>query len=320
MAKKAFVTGLTGQTGSFLAEFLLEKGYEVYGLLRRSSNNSTQRIQHLLPYIILLSGDLADQSSLDGALEQVQPDEIYHLGAMSHVQESWAQPELTTNVTGIGTLRMLEAMRKYSPNARFYFAASSEMFGKVQETPQKETTPFYPRSPYGSAKVFGFNSCRNYRESYNLFVCSGICFNHESTRRGETFVTKKIAMGVAKIKAGLQDYIELGNLEARRDWMHAKDAVKGMWLILQQPKPEDFVLASGETHSIREFLEEAFRIAGITYWSRYVKINEAFLRPAEVDLLLGDPSKAERELGWTREYNFEDIVADMVTFEMARLM
>ena len=320
MQRRAFITGLSGQAGSFLTELLLEKGYEVYGLLRRTSTNNTERIRHLLPYITLISGDLADQSSLDGAFELIQPDETYALAAQSHVQDSFSQPELTANVTGLGVLRTLEAMRKYSPNSRLYFAASSEMWGKVQETPQTETTPFYPRSPYGSAKAFGFYSVRNYRESYGLFACSGICTNHESTRRGETFVTKKIAMGVAKIKAGLQDYIELGNLEAKRDWMHAKDAVKGMWLMLQQSKPEDFVLASGETHSIQEFLDESFRVAGISDWSKYVRINEAFLRPAEVDLLLGDPSKAERELGWTREYSFLDIVADLVTFEMARLM
>ena len=320
MAKKALITGISGMVGSLLAEYLLEQDCEVYGILRRSSSNNTQRIQHLFPYITLISGDLTDQASLDGAVEEVRPDFIFHLGAMSFVPDSWIQPETTTNVTGLGTLRMLEAMGRYAPEARFLTSCSSEQFGKVVEIPQTEKTPFYPRSPYGVAKTMSYEITRVYRESFNQFACSSICFNMESTRRGEQFVTRKIAMGVAKIKAGLQDYIELGNLEAKRDWMHAKDAVKGMWLILQQPKPEDFVLASGETHSIREFLEEAFRIAGITYWSRYVKINEAFLRPAEVDLLLGDPSKAERELGWTREYNFEDIVADMVTFEMARLM
>ena len=320
MTRKALVTGISGQTASFLAEFLLEKGYEVYGLLRRTSTNNTERIKHLLPYITLISGDLADQSSLDGAFELVQPDETYHLAAQSHVQDSFSQPELTANVTGLGALRTLEAMRKYSPNSRLYFAASSEMWGKVQEVPQTETTPFYPRSPYGSAKAFGFYTVRNYRESYDLFACSGICTNHESTRRGETFVTKKIAMGVAEIKAGLRNYIELGNLEAKRDWMHAKDVVKGMWLMLQQSEPQDYVLASGHTYSIAEFLKEAFHIAGIPDWSKYVRINEGFLRPAEVDLLLGDPSKAERELGWTREYSFQDIVADMTTFELTRLM
>lgn len=306
--------------GSYLAELLLEKGHEVYGLLRRCSNRNTQRIEHLLDYIKLVSGDVTDQSSLDGAMEEVKPDLIFHLAAQSHVQVSWQQPELTGNVTGLGTLRMLEAMRKYAPDAKFYNAASSEMFGKVQETPQKETTPFYPRSPYGCAKVFGFNVTRNYRESFDLFACSGICFNHEGTRRAETFVTKKIAMGVARIKHGLQSHLELGNLEAQRDWSHAKDVVAGMALMLEQSMPDDFILASGETHSIREFLDIAFQIVGIKDWAPFVKFNPAFMRPAEVDVLLGDPSKAHRVLGWKREYSFTDVVSDMTTYELAKLL
>lgn len=318
--KRALITGITGQDGSYLAELLLEQGHEAYGLIRRCSNRNTQRIEHLLDYIKLVSGDVTDQTSLDGAVEEVKPDLIFHLAGQSHVQVSWQQPELTGNVTGLGTLRMLEAMRKYAPEARFYNAASSEMFGKVQETPQRETTPFYPRSPYGCAKVYGFEITRNYRESFDLFACSGICFNHESLRRTETFVTKKIAVGVARIKHGLQSYLELGNLTAQRDFSHAKDIVRGIALMLEQSTPQDFVLASGETHSVEEFVELAFRIAGINDWRPFVKFNPAFMRPAEVDVLLGDPSKAHRVLGWKREYGFEDIVADMVTFELARLM
>ncbi|MEK6958774.1 MAG: GDP-mannose 4,6-dehydratase [archaeon] len=322
--KKAIITGITGQDGSYLAELLLSKGYEVYGIIRRSSSFNTGRIDHIYkdphekPKLHLIYGDLSDSSSIGKVVRDVQPDEFYNLGAQSHVRVSFDEPEYTCDITGLGVLRCLEAIRSFSPQTKFYQASSSEMFGKVQEPIQSETTPFYPRSPYGCSKVFGYWITRNYRESYNIFACNGILFNHESPRRGETFVTRKITKAIAKIKLGLQDKLYLGNLDAKRDWGYAKEYVEAMWLMLQQKEPEDYVVATGETHSVKEFLEEAFSYAGLD-WKKYVKIDQRYMRPAEVDLLIGDPSKAKKKMGWAPKTTFKQLVKLMVDSDMAEV-
>jgi GDPmannose 4,6-dehydratase len=318
MEKTALITGITGQDGSYLAELLISKGYKVYGLVRRVSSENYQRLEHLRHCITLLQADLLDQSSLTAALEEAQPHEVYNLAAQSFVPTSWQQPVLTAEFTAIGVTRVLEAIRKVCPQARFYQASSSEMFGKVHETPQRETTPFHPRSPYGVAKVYGHYITVNYRESYNLFACSGILFNHESPRRGLEFVTRKITHGVARIKHGLCDELRLGNLEAKRDWGFAGDYVRAMWLMLQQDEPDDYVVGTGETHSVEEFVRIAFDRAGLD-WRRHVVIDPRFYRPAEVDLLLGDASKARRQLGWQPQMSFEEMVRTMVDADIAAL-
>ena len=311
--KKALITGITGQDGSYLAELLLEKGYEVFGLTRRTSTVNNERIKHIQEKITLLQGDLLDQSSLAAAVNDAQPDEVYNLAAQSFVKTSWNQPVLTGEFTAIGVVRMLEAIRTVNSKIKFYQASSSEMFGKVTETPQKETTRFHPRSPYGVAKVYGHYITLNYRESYDMFACSGILFNHESPRRGLEFVTRKISHAVARISLGKQKNLELGNLDAKRDWGFAGDYVEAMWLMLQQDKPEDYVISTGETHSVREFVEIAFNAVGIADWDKYViSDNPEFLRPAEVDYLIGDSSKAEKELGWTSKTSFKELVEMMV--------
>ena len=333
--KSALITGITGQDGSYLAELLLEKGYEVHGLMRRASTFNTGRINHLYrdPHIngvklFLHYGDLADGSNISRLLEKVAPNEIYHLGAQSHVRVSFDIPEYTSDVTGIGTLRILDAIKEAGAPTKFYQASSSEMFGKVQETPQRETTPFYPRSPYGCAKVFAYWITRNYRESYGLFACNGILFNHESPRRGETFVTRKITRGLTRIKAGLDDCLYLGNLDAKRDWGYAKDYVEGMWRILQHDKPDDYILATGVAHSVRDFTEETARLLGINLvWQgtgseeqgvdqvngrALIRIDPKYYRPAEVDMLLGDATKARERLNWSPAVGFEDLVRLMV--------
>lgn len=316
--KKAFITGITGQDGSYLAESLLQKGYQVFGLTRRTSTQNFARIKNIVhdPNLKLISGDLIDQHSITFALKDIQPDEIYNLGAQSFVQASWDQPVLTGEFTGMGVTRVLEAMRLASPNAKFYQASSSEMFGKVQQTPQTESTPFYPRSPYGVAKVYGHWITVNYRESYDMFAVSGILFNHESPRRGLEFVTRKIANAVARVKLGKQSHVELGNLDAKRDWGYAKDYVEAMWLMLQQDTPDDYVIATGETHSVREFLQLSCKMAGISDWESVYKHNPAYDRPAEVDLLIGDPSKAKQKLGWNTTVDFEGLVKLMVDAEI----
>lgn len=318
MARRALITGITGQDGSYLAEFLLEQGYEVYGLVRRSSTVNFERIAHIQDRITLLPGDLMDQNSLLLALQQSDPHEVYNLAAQSFVQTSWNQPILTGDVTALGVTRMLEAIRVYNPRIRFYQASSSEMFGKVQEVPQRETTPFYPRSPYGVAKVYGHWITVNYRESYDLFAVSGILFNHESPRRGLEFVTRKVSYGVARIKLGLARELRLGNLEARRDWGYAGDYVRAMWLMLQQDTPRDYVVATGETHSVRELVEIAFDYVGLD-WRDYVVQDPRFMRPAEVDLLVGDASRARAELGWEPTVRFEELVRMMVEADLERL-
>ena len=316
--KKAFITGITGQDGSYLAELLLEKGYKVYGLTRRTSTQNYARIAHLIhnPNLELISGDLIDQHSLTFPIQDIQPDEIYNLAAQSFVQTSWIQPVLTGEFTALGVVRILEAMRLAAPKAKFYQASSSEMFGKVQQVPQVETTPFYPRSPYGVAKVYGHWITVNYRESYDLFAVSGILFNHESPRRGLEFVTRKIANGVARVKLGKQKNVELGNIDAKRDWGYAKDYVEAMWLMLQQDKPEDFVISTGETHSVKEFLELACKAAGLPDWQSVYKHNPEFDRPAEVDLLIGDASKAKEKLNWEPSISFPELVELMVAAEL----
>ncbi len=318
--KKAFITGITGQDGSYLAEFLLEKGYKVYGLTRRTSTQNFARIQNIIheDNLELISGDLIDQHSLTTAIKQIQPDEVYNLAAQSFVQASWSQPVLTGEVTGIGVTRMLEAVRLSCPSAKFYQASSSEMFGKVRETPQNEETPFYPRSPYGVAKVYGHWITVNYRESYDLFAVSGILFNHESPRRGLEFVTRKIANAIARIKLGKQKYVHLGNLESKRDWGYAKDYVQAMWMMLQQDNPEDYVVSTGETHSVKEFLQVACNVAEIDDWQSVVKHNPKFDRPAEVDYLIGDASKAKKELGWEPSVDFRGLVELMVQAELKK--
>lgn len=316
--KKAFITGITGQDGSYLAELLLDKGYQVYGLTRRTSTQNFERIKNVIhhPNLELVSGDLLDQHSMTVALREIQPDEVYNLAAQSFVKTSWDQPVLTGEFTAIGVTRMLEAVRFACPDARFYQASSSEMFGKVQEVPQTETTPFYPRSPYGVAKVYGHWITVNYRESFNMYAVSGILFNHESPRRGLEFVTRKIANAVARIKLGKQTYIELGNLDSKRDWGYAKDYVEAMWLMLQQDQADDYVIATGETHSVREFMELACQFAGVPDWQRVTKHNPKNDRPAEVDLLIGDATKAQTELGWRPTISFPELVKLMVEAEL----
>ena len=311
--KVALLSGVTGQSGSYLAELLLEKGYEVHGIIRRSSSINTDRIDHIFNDLHLHYGDLTDSNSLRSILSISKPDEVYNLGAMSHVGTSFKIPIYTAMATGLGALNMLDAVRDYG--AKFYQASSSELFGKVQETPQKETTPFYPRSPYGAAKLFAYWSTVNYREAYNMHASNGILFNHESPRRGDTFVTKKIISALIRIMRGEQDKLILGNLDAKRDWGYAKDYVEAMWLMLQQEKPDDYVIATGETHSVREFLDEAFEYLGMD-WRRYVKIDPKYYRPAEVDLLLGDASKAKRQLGWEPKVKFKELVRIMVDAEL----
>jgi len=316
--KKAFITGITGQDGSYLAELLLDEGYKVYGLTRRSSTQNFARIDHIVhnPNLELISGDLIDQHSLTYALKDIQPDEVYNLAAQSFVKASWEQPVLTGEFTAIGVTRVLEAVKLACPAARFYQASSSEMFGKVQEVPQTETTPFWPRSPYGVAKVYGHWITVNYRESFDMYAVSGILFNHESPRRGLEFVTRKIANGVARVKLGKQPFVELGNLDAKRDWGYAKDYVKAMWLMLQQPTAEDYVVATGETHSVREFLQMSCDAAGIKDWEAAYKHNPKFDRPAEVDLLIGNPTKAKSKLGWQPTVDFPGLVKLMVESEL----
>ena len=318
MAKRALITGITGQDGSHLAEFLLGKGYEVFGITRRSSTNSFDRIAHIIDKITLLSGDLLDEHSLVSALREAQPDEIYNLGAQSFVPTSWSQPVLTAEFTAVGVTRILEAMRSVKPDARFYQASSSEMFGKVQETPQTEKTPFYPRSPYGVAKVYGHWITINYRESYDLYACSGICFNHEGSRRGREFVTRKVTEGVARIKLGLARELRLGNLDARRDWGDARDYVRAMWLMLQQPSPDDYVIATGKTRTVQDLVATAFGHVGLD-WRQHVVSDPKFIRPAEVDVLVGDAAKARRVLGWQAEIPFETMIAEMVDADLAIL-
>ena len=318
MARTALVTGITGQDGSYLAEFLLEKGYRVFGLIRRSSTVNFERLVHLQDRIEFVSGDLLDQNSLINALQASQPQEVYNLASQSFVPTSWTQPVLTGEFTALGVTRMLEAVRLVDPKIRFYQASSSEMFGMVRESPQTEDTPFYPRSPYGVAKLYGHWITVNYRESYNLFAASGILFNHESPRRGFEFVTRKVSYGVARIKLGLQKTLKLGNLDAERDWGYAGDYVEAMWLMLQQEKPRDYVVATGITHSVRHLLEVAFRSVGFDYRD-YVEIDSAFLRPAEVHHLRGDYSLAERELGWKPKVSFEELVEMMVREDLARV-
>lgn len=316
--KKAFITGITGQDGSYLAELLLEKGYKVYGLTRRTSTQNFERLSNVIenPNLELISGDLTDQHSMTIALAEIQPDEVYNLAAQSFVKTSWQQPVLTGEVTGLGVTRLLEAVRLACPQARVYQASSSEMFGRVMEVPQTERTPFYPRSPYGVAKVYGHWITVNYRESYDMFAVSGILFNHESPRRGLEFVTRKISYNVARIALGLQDKIQLGNLDSKRDWGYAKDYVEAMWLMLQQDNPDDFVVATGETHSVREFVEKACAVAGIADPESIVEINEKYLRPAEVDLLIGDPSHAKQVLNWQPKTSFDELVTLMVKADL----
>lgn len=319
MSKKvAFITGITGQDGSYLAEFLLAKGYKVYGMVRRASVDKYERIAHIMDRIELIQGDLLDQYSLISALKKAQPSEVYNLAAQSFVPTSWAQPVLTSEFTAVGVTRMLESIRLVDPKIRFYQASSSEMYGKVLETPQTEQTPFYPRSPYGVAKVYGHYITVNYRESYDLFAVSGILFNHESPRRGLEFVTRKVTDGVARIKVGLSSEIRLGNLDARRDWGFAGDYVEAMWLMLQQDTPDDYVIATGETRTVKELVQVAFEHAGLD-WQRYVKLDPAFIRPAEVDLLIGDPAKAKKKLGWSPKVSFEQMIRMMVDSDVARL-
>lgn len=316
--KSALITGITGQDGSYLAELLLEKGYRVFGLVRRSSTMNFERIAHIHERIELLSGDLTDQGSLHAALQQSEPSEVYNLGAQSFVQTSWTQPILTGDVTGLGATRMLEAIRIFDPKIRFYQASSSEMFGKVQVVPQSEDTPFYPRSPYGVAKVYGHWATVNYRESFDLYAVSGILFNHESPRRGLEFVTRKVTDAVARIKVGRQKELRLGNLDARRDWGFAGDYVLAMWLMLQQDTPDDFVIATGETHPVQELVEIAFERVDLD-WREYVVQDQRFMRPAEVDLLIGDPAKAKAQLDWEPKVGFRELVHMMVDADLARI-
>ena len=330
--KTALITGITGQDGSYLADFLLSKGYSVYGLVRRKSKLDFNNAEHLKDKVHFIFGDMTDQASLIRAMEIANPDEIYNLAAQSFVTASWETPLSTADINAIGVTNILETIRLIKPKARFYQASTSEMFGKVQEIPQKESTPFYPRSPYGVSKLYGHWITKNYRESYGLYACSGILFNHESERRGEEFVTRKISTAVAKIKCGKQDILELGNLDAKRDWGHSEDYVKAMWLMLQQETPDDFVIATGENHSIREFVELAFKEVDIEIeWhglgakeyatfkgtdKAVVRVNPKFYRPAEVETLLGDPSKAESDLGWKREVSFLELVKRMVDHDL----
>lgn len=313
---KALITGISGQTGSYLAEQLLEKGYEVHGIVRRSSSHNTSRIDHIIDRLHLHQGDLTDSSSLHDIFKIVEPEEVYNLGAQSLVKTSFQVPEYTADVDALGTLRMLE-MTKYFGAKKFYQASTSELFGSVRETPQNESTPFYPRSPYGISKLFAYWATVNYRESYGMFACNGILFNHESERRGDEFVTQKIVKAAVRIKFGLQKELELGNLDAKRDWGYAPDFARAMWMMLQQSKPDDYVIATGETHSIREFLDEVFNYLNID-WHRYVVISSKYFRPAEVNLLLGDASKAKRVLGWEPKVKFKELVRIMVDAELAK--
>jgi GDPmannose 4,6-dehydratase len=315
---RALITGVTGQDGSYLAEFLLAKGYEVVGVVRRTSHHSYERIEHLLDRIEVVAADLLDQHSLTVVLQDTRPDEVYNLAAQSYVPTSWTQPVLTGEFTALGVTRILEAIRLVHPAARFYQASSSEMFGRVTETPQRESTSFYPRSPYGVAKVYGHWITVNYRESYKLYAVSGILFNHESPRRGIEFVTRKVTDGVARIKLGLARQISLGNLDARRDWGFAGDYVDAMWRMLQQPSPQDYVIGTGQTHSVRELVEAAFGHVGLD-WRAHVVSDPKFMRPAEVDLLLADPSKARQELGWTPKVSFHELIGMMVDADLERL-
>jgi len=319
--KRALITGITGQDGSFLAELLLDKGYEVHGIIRRSSSFNTGRIDHLYSdrhdqeaRLFLHYGDLSDASGLQAVVREIEPHEVYNLGAQSHVRVSFDTPEYTAEVTGLGTVRLLEAIRKSGVHPKLYQASSSELFGEVAETPQRETTPFHPRSPYAAAKAYAYYIVQNYREAYGMFACNGILFNHESERRGETFVTRKITRAVGRIKHGLQDKLYLGHLEAKRDWGHAADFVEAMWLMLQQPEPDDFVVGTGETHSVREFLELAFEIGGLDVES-HVETDPRYFRPAEVDLLLADASKAREKLGWRPRVGFRELVERMVAHD-----
>jgi GDPmannose 4,6-dehydratase len=339
--KKALITGITGQDGSYLAELLLEKGYEVHGIIRRSSSFNTERIDHLYqdPHVnnvklFLHYGDLTDGSNISRIIEKIKPDEIYHLGAQSHVKVSFDLPEYTGDTDGLGTLRLLDAIKDSGVKTKFYQASTSELYGKIQETPQSETTPFYPRSPYACAKLYAYWITVNYRESYDMFACNGILFNHESPRRGETFVTKKITRGFARILSGKDDCLYLGNIDSKRDWGYVKDYVEGMWLMLQQKKPEDFVLATGETHSVREFIEECAKILNIDLaWKGkkekeigydkktnkvYIKIDPRYYRPAEVDLLLGDPTKAKEKLNWEPKTKFKELVKIMLKDDLKK--
>ncbi|MHB8859317.1 MAG: GDP-mannose 4,6-dehydratase [Thermoleophilia bacterium] len=311
MQKTALITGITGQDGSYLAEFLLDKGYKVFGMVRRSSTENFERIALIRDRVTLIQADLLDQMSLISIIGESQPDEIYNLAAQSFVPTSWTKPVLTAQFTALGVTRMLEAMRLTKPDARFYQASSSEMFGKVAESPQTENTPFHPRSPYGVAKVYGHFITVNYRESYDLYACSGILFNHESPRRGREFVTRKVTDGVARIKLGLADEIRLGNLDAKRDWGYAEDYVRMMWMMLQQDEPDDYVICSGETHSVEELVQIAFDHVGLN-WKDYVKIDQRFVRPAEVDLLIGDAAKAKEKLGWVPQVSFEQMIRMMI--------
>lgn len=319
MQKTALITGITGQDGSYLAELLLSKGYRVAGMTRRTSTEVHERIEHIVGDVEILSGDLLDQSSMTSIVYEVRPDEIYNLAAQSFVPASWSQPVLTGEFTALGVTRVLEAIRQVNPSIRFYQASSSEMFGNAVESPQREKTSFYPRSPYGVAKVYGHWITVNYRESYGLYACSGICFNHESPRRGKEFVTRKISDGVARIKLGLATELRLGNLDAQRDWGYAGDFVRAMWMMLQPPAADDFVIATGRTHSVRDFVRIAFDAAGLGSYEPYVVIDPRFVRPAEVDQLIGDPSRARRVLGWEPTVGFEELVAMMVEADLERL-
>jgi GDPmannose 4,6-dehydratase len=316
--RKAFITGITGQDGSYLAELLLEKDYEVYGMIRRSSSFNTARIDHIFREVELVFGDLTDGSVLNRLMRTTRPDEVYNLGAQSHVRVSFDVPEFTADTTAMGTLRLLDAIREEGVRCRFYEAGSSEMFGQVAETPQTETTPFHPRSPYGVSKVFGYWITRNYREAYGMYAVNGILFNHESPRRGPTFVTRKITRALGAILRGEQDELRLGNLDAKRDWGFARDYMEGAWRMLQADQPDDYVLATGETHSVREFLDEAFGYAGLD-WHDYVKIDERYFRPSEVDLLLGDAAKARVKLGWEPSVHFGELVRMMVDHDRERV-
>jgi GDP-mannose 4,6-dehydratase len=316
--KKVLITGITGQDGSYLADLLLEKGYEVYGMVRRSSVEKLDRIEHIRDKINFVQADLLDQLSIISVIQEVSPDEVYNLAAMSFVPTSWTQPVLTGEFTGLGVTRVLEAVRLVNKDIRFYQASSSEMFGKVKEVPQTENTPFHPRSPYGVAKVYGHYITVNYRESYDIFAASGILFNHESPRRGLEFVTKKVTNAAAKIKLGLQDYLYLGNMDSKRDWGYAKDYVEAMWLMLQQDGPDDYVVATGQSHSVKEWAQAAFECLDMD-WEKYVKIDQKFIRPAEVDMLIGDSSKAQKILGWKPKVNFKELVRIMVEYDYGQL-
>lgn len=316
--KRALITGITGQDGSYLAEFLISRGYEVHGMIRRSSTVNFERIAHIQDKISLVTGDLLDEVSMIHVLQESRPSEVYNLAAQSFVQTSWAQPVFTGETTALGVTRLLDAIRIVDPEIRFYQASSSEMFGRVLEVPQSEKTPFYPRSPYGVAKVYGHWITVNYRESHNMHAISGILFNHESPRRGLEFVTRKISNGVARIKLGLDSQLALGNLDAQRDWGYAGDYVKAMWMMLQQDSPEDFVISTGKTHSVKDFCDVAFSSVGLD-WNKYVVLNEAFMRPAEVEFLIGDASKAERVLGWKAEVDFASLVEMMVRSDLENL-